>query len=72
MYYQLVDFGLEFPAIFDLPLFPSLATCSEETQEAGSEIIDEIIFGLFISLELFNKRDYLQRICDFLVEENEK
>ena len=46
MYHQRVDFGLEIPALFDLPPFAPVDTCSLETQEVAAALQMQIFDGL--------------------------
>ena len=45
---------LENPAILDLPQFPSVEGCSDETQEVGFDIIGKMTDIIFDSVKLGN------------------
>ena len=70
MYDQRVNFGLEQPAVFDLPPFPSVYTCSEETQDAASFLLDGLYEGLDFTLDLINMEDYLLSISEWIEDFN--
>lgn len=52
MFNQLVQFGIYFRYVFGVGPYPSLETCSEDTQNAGQKIIDDIFDSIVTSHEL--------------------
>lgn len=70
LYADRVHLGLEYPAVYDLPSFPNTYTCSVETQDVTSFLLDEIYEGLEFSLDLINMETYLESINEWIIEFN--
>lgn len=68
MYNFRVELDLEFPFMFDLPVFASVASCEYSTRLANIYIQGKILNALNDGLTLFNMRDYLKCIADWLDE----
>ena len=61
------DLWLEAEAVFDLPMFPDISTCSDETYAAGNDILDDIVLGIVEDLDFFNMEDFFnEMVLDFV------
>lgn len=61
-----VSLGVQPIAVFDLPQYPRPDTCSEDTQEAYNELLDELLDGIVNDLDIFNVLPYLEDVVGWL------